>query len=136
MTVKLKGFSSLSLVAKETWPLKVPRTPVLRPTVKVVKAPGASVVLPKPDARKKRSGTVMVGPSVRLVLPMFRTVNVRVTSCCQGEGAKVHHAGIVRDVGRPGQHLDLVGGSEDGARDVDDEGVLVARRCWRWKSGR
>jgi hypothetical protein len=77
--VKLNGFWLGSFVAKLTVPLKMPAATASSRTLKVVDAPGASVVVPKSDARLNPDGRVIV-PSVRFDVPALRTVKLRVTA--------------------------------------------------------
>src|SRR5262245_16995746 len=77
--VKLKGFSSASLLQNESGPLKTSAVVASRRTVKVVEAPGARVAAPKPAVTVKPVGTLMTGPRVRSAVPVLRTVNVLLT---------------------------------------------------------
>src|SRR5262245_45393971 len=76
--VKVYSGRAGSLVAKLTSPLKMPKSTASKRTLKVVDAPGASVVLPKSDTRLNPAGRLIV-PSVRLEVPLLRTVKARVT---------------------------------------------------------
>jgi len=49
-------------------------------TVNVVEAPAASVVAPKPEVTVNPASTVMGVVNVRLLVPRFLTVNVRLTA--------------------------------------------------------
>jgi hypothetical protein len=73
----LKGLSRASLLLKETSPLKLPTTEVLRRTEKVSVAPGARLA-GRPSAREKPAGTV-IAPRVRAALPVLRTRKERTT---------------------------------------------------------
>src|SRR5262245_45208295 len=83
--VKLKGFSSASLLPQDNCPRYVPDPVASSRTVKVVEAPGARLVLlVQPEVTVKPDDTLTGAYKVRPAVPRLRTVKVRLTGVPTG----------------------------------------------------
>src|SRR5690606_38000505 len=79
LTVNVTGVVSPLLLPNATVPVKTPSCDALRRIAKFVDAPGANVVLPKPEATEKPVGTVIDWSKTKLLVPVFVAVNVFVS---------------------------------------------------------